>query len=179
MEKLEICKKCKGSCCKAMGCHYSPEDFKDLSFDGLKTEIDKGFISIDWWEGNPFEDDRNIRQAYYLRTKNVNSSVVDASWGGVCGLLTKKGCSLSYKDRPKGGKLLIPSEDGNCISKYTKQQAAMDWYKYNDVLVQLVKYYKPKEDTYKFESNLDLKKRLDDMVDNFLEKMLAMINSDK
>lgn len=49
MEKLEICKKCKGSCCKTMGCHYSPEDFKDLSFDGLKTEIDKGFISIDWW----------------------------------------------------------------------------------------------------------------------------------
>ena len=69
MENLEICSKCKGFCCKRMGCHFSPDDFKDLTFDGLKKEIDKGYISIDWWEGNPFKDDREIDKAYYLTYK--------------------------------------------------------------------------------------------------------------
>lgn len=177
MKKLEICKKCKGSCCKTMGCHYSPEDFKDLSFEGLKAEIDRGFISIDWWEGNPFYDDRNIRQAYYLRSRHINSNIVDASWGGVCSLLTKKGCSLCYKDRPKGGRLLIPKEDKNCIPKYTKEQAAMDWYKYNDILVQLVDYYNCKEEKELLD-DLDskLEQQLNSVVNDFFNKMSELDN---
>ena len=141
MENLELCKACKGSCCKTMGCHYSPEDFKDLSFEGLKREIEKGHISIDYWEGNPFEDSREIRQAYYLRVRNVNSNVVDASWGGTCSLLTDSGCPLTYDSRPKGARLLIPGEGRNCIPKYTKQQCAIDWYTYNDVLIELKHHF--------------------------------------
>lgn len=50
-EPIDYCAKCGGNCCKHMGCHYSPRDFEDLSFDALKQEIEKGRISIDWWEG--------------------------------------------------------------------------------------------------------------------------------
>lgn len=174
MEKLKICKKCKGVCCKTVGCHYSPEDFKDLSFEGLKSEIDKGFISIDWWEGNPFDDDRTIMKAYYLRSRNVDSTVIDASWGGVCSLLTEKGCSLSYKDRPKGGRLLIPKGNKVCIPKYTKQQSAMDWYKYNDILAQLVEYYNSKEKELQGNWDFDLERQLGSIVGNFFDKMLEL-----
>lgn len=42
----EMCKTCGGECCKQCGCIYLPEDFENLSFDYLKNEIDKGYISI-------------------------------------------------------------------------------------------------------------------------------------
>lgn len=141
MENLEICSKCKGFCCKRMGCHFSPDDFKDLTFESLKKEIDKGYISIDWWEGNPFKDDRYIDKAYYLRIRNENADVVDPSWGGRCSLLTDEGCMLSYNERPKGGRLLIPNETDRCEIRYSKLDSAKDWYKYNDVLLKLEDYY--------------------------------------
>ena len=40
MENKELCKECKGQCCKNKGCHFSPDQFNDLSFEGLKKEID-------------------------------------------------------------------------------------------------------------------------------------------
>lgn len=164
MEKLTICKKCKGACCKTMGCHYSPNDFKEISFQYLKSKIDEGNISIDWWEGSPFDDnDRTISKAYYLRARHTNANVVDAAWGGTCKLLTPKGCSLTYKDRPKGGRLLIPCENRNCIPEYTKQQAAIDWYKYNDILTKLVNHYRNTEE--------------DKSTDFFFDKLAEMLNS--
>lgn len=140
MENKELCTKCKGRCCKSCGCHYSPEDFKDLSYEGLKREIDKGYISIDWWEGNPFEDERNISRGLFLRIRNINSSIVDASWGGRCVLLTEQGCPLDYENRPKGARLLIPSEKG-CKLEYDKQDCAKDWYRYSDILLRLYDEY--------------------------------------
>lgn len=165
MENKTICSKCKGQCCKQMGCHFSPEDFKEISFEALKAEIDKGHISIDWWEGNPFEeinysfiasideydfgiseidedDEDTIERAYFLRAKNVGANIIDASWGGTCSLLTEKGCSLSYNDRPKGGRELIPVEGNKeCITNYSKQDCAKEWHTYDDILTQLYDYY--------------------------------------
>ena len=134
MENKEICSKCKGKCCKTMGCHYSPKDFEEISFEYLMSQIDKGYISIDWWEGNPFEDNRNIHRAFFLRVRNVESPIVDPSWGGRCSLLTETGCSLTYNERPTGGRLLIPGEK-NCVTKYTKEDCVKEWYKYNDILI--------------------------------------------
>lgn len=141
MENKTICSLCKGRCCKTMGCHYSPDDFTDLTYEGLKREIDKGHISIDWWEGNPFNDDRYMQRAYFLRVRNKVANVVDPSWGGECSLLTEDGCPLSYKERPKGGRELEPSTTGVCIARYDKIDAAKDWYKYNDILDRLADEY--------------------------------------
>lgn len=147
MENLEICKDCGGVCCAHMGCHYAPTDFKDLTYEGLKKEIDKGYISIDWWQNNPFDDERNISRALFLRVRNVKSNVVDPSWGGRCSLLTETGCSLSYDERPKGGRTLIPVKYGNCEIKYSKDECARDWYEYNEILLNLEKYYELQEKT--------------------------------
>lgn len=151
MENLIVCTNCGGECCKFMGCHYSPDDFENISFDSLKKQIDKGHISIDWWEGNPFdeEDDFSIQRAFFLRIRNINkydkdlSPIVDPSFGGICSLLTETGCSISYDNRPKGGRELIPRKRDKdiCISNYDKKQCAIEWYKYNEILYDLYKNY--------------------------------------
>lgn len=156
MENLEICSKCKGKCCKAMGCHFSPDDFKDLSYEGLKKEMDKGYISIDWWEGNPFDPDKRneIPRAFFLRVRNRDAKIVDASWGGACSLLSEKGCTLSYEERPKGGKELIPAVP-KCIIKYSKDECAKEWYKYDDILRKLEDYYCNKDIKNKYQTDYD------------------------
>ena len=147
MENKEICRVCRGLCCKSCGCHFSPDDFKEITFESLKKEIDKGNISIDWWDGSPFVDNDigvsldGIEKAYYLRMRNEHSPIVDPSWGGQCILLTDTGCPLSYEERPKGARELIPIEEGHCYSNYTKKQACKDWYKYDDILRRLVEIY--------------------------------------
>ncbi len=148
---LEVCAECGGRCCKSMGCQFSPQDFKDLSFDGLRKEIDKGYISIDWWEGNPFgySDSRNIQRGYYLRIRNLSrhstdkASIVDPSYGGKCCLLTDTGCPFTFEQRPMGAKMLMPGDDidDDCVEGYDKQQCAKDWYEHIDVLSKLVDYY--------------------------------------
>ena len=65
-ENKELCSACGGICCKNMGCHYSPDDFSDLSFEGLKKEIDKGYISIDWWDHLEVEG-KEYARGYFLR----------------------------------------------------------------------------------------------------------------
>lgn len=135
-QPTEVCAQCKGACCKTMGCHYSPTDFDDLSFEGLKAEIEKGKISIDWWSGD--------EQEYYLRARHVGAPVVDPSWGGRCINLTETGCSLPWEKRPLGGRALKPKENsdsGECRTFYSKEQCKNDWKPYSDVLKQLVEHF--------------------------------------
>ncbi|MGL5715825.1 MAG: hypothetical protein ACRCX2_22575 [Paraclostridium sp.] len=141
MENKEICAECGGVCCKHMGCHYSPDDFKDLTYEGLKSEIDKGCISIDWWEGSILKNREIDSTAYFLRVRNKYSPIVDPSWDGECLLLRETGCPLSYSERPKGARLLIPNKSGSCELKYDKEDCADDWYKYNDILNKLFTHY--------------------------------------
>ena len=128
------CAVCEGKCCKYMGCHYSPKDFEDLTFEGLKREIKKGKISIDWWEA--------VFPEYYLRARHVDANIVDPSWGGTCINLTEAGCSLSFEERPLGGKALRPDPTGKCCkSSYTKEDCKNEWKPYNKTLKQLVRYF--------------------------------------
>lgn len=171
MENKELCAKCKGMCCKKMGCHYSPDDFDDLSFEGLKKEIDKGFISIDWWEGNPFneEDFTTVKRGYFLRIRNKNKGVIDPAYFGTCSLLTKDGCSLSYDKRPKGGRELIPGvKNGylHCDLRYTKNDCARDWYKYSDVLDKLYEHYHENNDSVNLVDEYDFIKKFMELINN-------------
>ena len=51
----------------------------------------------------------------------------------------------SREYRPKGARELIPSE-GECIVNYSKQQAAIDWLQYHDILSEVYEYYFEKGD---------------------------------
>lgn len=45
-ENESLCKQCGGKCCKKCGCDYLPNDFTDLSTNGLVEKILEGNISI-------------------------------------------------------------------------------------------------------------------------------------
>jgi Fe-S-cluster containining protein len=136
-ENKTICSSCGGKCCKNMGCHYSPDDVGEITIESIQSLLNTGNVSIDWWEGDVLEKERG--QVYYLRVRNVNEGILDPSWGGVpCKLLTKSGCSLSWKNRPKGGRGVIPIEGGNCQTEYSKKQCAIDWYPYQNTLDSVV-----------------------------------------
>lgn len=121
-----------------MGCHFAPSDFKEISFEYLRSKIDQGYISIDWWEN------WNSSNDYYLRMRHVDAPVVDPSWGGKCVMLTDIGCTFSFDERPLGGKALRPRAGAGepCETDYSKFDCKEDWKEYNDVLVALVDYYR-------------------------------------
>lgn len=135
----DICTKCGGSCCKNMGCHFAPSDFPELSFDFLKNEIEKGYISIDWWEGDHYPE-------HYLRMRHKNADIVDPSWGGECVMLTDKGCSFPFDKRPLGARALEPREKGQCVVHYSKEECKNEWGQYSDILWELRKYFSEKEE---------------------------------
>ena len=115
--------------------HYSPADFADLSFEGLKAEIEKGAIAIDWWEAEQPE--------YYLRARQLGEDIVHGSWGGVCMNLAPWGCRLSYENRPLGCRALKPRESkrGDCVGSYGKEDCKNEWKNHDEVLRELVAYF--------------------------------------
>lgn len=134
-EATSACAKCKGKCCQHMPGHYSPADFSDLSFEGLKAEIEKGNIAIDWWEETP--------KSYYLRARHLGEDIVHGSWGGICVNLAPWGCRLSWDERPLGCKSLKPHESprGVCKGSYTKEICKNEWKAHSEVLLKLVEYF--------------------------------------
>lgn len=145
-----MCIECGGACCKMCGCHFSPDDFEEISFESLKIEIDKGYISIDYVDGEIIYQDFGV---YILRIRNQDAPVVDIGLRKrtQCILLTEKGCKLDYEHRPTGGKLLVPnsassfSHQMNCKSNYNISDCCYEWAPHKKLLYQLSKYYKEKE----------------------------------
>ena len=150
VEDLELCKKCGGECCKRAPCHYSPDDFKKISFKALKKEIEKGNISIDWWEGDIDDKKDRYGKVYYLRIKKIGGNIVDPSWGGVpCSIWNEKtGCPLPFKERPKGARALVPAYlipdlgiPGKCNSTYTREMCVLEWRKHHTILKRLEAHF--------------------------------------
>lgn len=135
-EPSRQCSTCKGKCCQHMPGHYSPTDFSDLSFEGLKAKIEKGNIAIDWWSNDGEKE-------YYLRARHHGEGVVHGSWGGMCVNLSPSGCRLSWEERPLGCRNLKPrmTSRGDCKGSYTKEVCKNDWKEYSEVLGQLVAYF--------------------------------------
>ena len=150
--KLNIkqCKECGGICCQTMGCHISPFDLKEISYQFIIDFIEEtNCISIDWWEGSPFDESDNIYRVYFLRLKNRNAKIIDPSYGGICSILTDVGCPLSFEYRPRGARDLIP-EENDCRIEYSKQQCAIDWYPYQNTLEKVYNYYCKKGEVTSF-----------------------------
>ena len=148
----EICSKCGGKCCKRCGCHFSPDDFQEISFDFLKNELEKGYISIDYVDGEMIYREFGV---YILRVRNQDAPIVDLGYKrSPCVLLTEKGCKLDYEHRPTGGKLLIPSSERlsifgvierRCTSTYSIDKCCYEWESHQKLLHDLAEYFKDKE----------------------------------
>lgn len=112
-ENKKVCTACGGHCCKQMpGCAY-PEDFgsNDLEIEqNLIERLSTKKWAVDYWV-------QEEGQGYFLRPATEKGEwPIDPSWGGRCNLLTDKGCPLSFENRPKGCRDLIPNlnDPGNC-----------------------------------------------------------------
>ena len=148
----EICAECGGDCCKRCGCHFSPDDFAEISFYFLKKEIEKGYISIGLLDRDTSYADVGI---YFLRIRNQNAPIVDLGYkSSPCILLTETGCKLPYHQRPTGGKLLIPSANvqtffgeqrRTCFSLYGIEKCSYEWKPHQAVLYDLAQYFKDKD----------------------------------
>ncbi len=145
----DVCAICGGAWCKKCGCHFSPDDFKEISFEYLKTEIEKGYISIDYVDGEAASWPIG---ALILRIRNKNSPIVDIGYrkDTPCILLTDTGCKLDYEQRPTGGKLLIPkfleinsyrTSKPVCYSKYSINTCSREWRTYQEILVELKQHF--------------------------------------
>jgi len=149
-----LCKSCKGICCKQCGCYFSPYDFTDLSFEYLKNRLDIGYISID----NISSRFTGLRNDYLiLRTRNKNRNIYDIDITRQtlgCDLLTSEGCLLTYDERPSGGKLLIPKKYSTCESEYTITDCALEWKQYQSVLLHLASHYQWTETQHHYENQL-------------------------
>jgi len=150
-----ICANCAGKyCCQVTGCHFSPDDFIDLSFEGLKSELDLGYISIDIIFREQFYMNRDV---LVLRTRNKDSNIYDATdfrCNKPCDLLTSTGCPLPYAERPSGGRLVIPSPDYNCSGTYGGRENCIEWNYFQEVLWQLARHYKESEKNHYYENQM-------------------------
>jgi len=114
------------SCCSAAPGIYYPEDF-DYPEEEVRIGLRTGKVSIDYWEDDP--------PIYYARPRIVGAGMVDPSWGGKCSHLTATGCSLDWKKRPRGCRMLEPSDKGECDEHgHTKKHGADSWAGHQDWL---------------------------------------------
>ena len=141
------CRECKDSCCKKCGCAYFIEDFEDLSFEGLKKELDKETISITSIFEKSYVKNRSIiNPILFLRVRNRKRGIVDLfSEKTRCSLLTPDGCPYSFEERPLGAIMLLPKyKNGKraCESLELSNEIALkNWKKHQDALKKLVEYY--------------------------------------
>lgn len=142
MEKInyldeEICKECGGDCCKAMPGSCLPEDFEEPIFESIRDALATGKYAVDWWEGDPTDNDELDRACYIRpRTKGVEK-IYDPSWGGECIFFTEgKGCELQPDERPANCRLLEPRKVGNCVlhETYNKRDIAIAWIPHQDTI---------------------------------------------
>lgn len=157
----DTCRKCRGSCCKSMPCHVSP---KDLNFDITEKNMinlfnNSNLFSLDWWNGDPTKYDENSDECkhtensdyfrgFYVRIRQKDrNTVIDPSIGGACSLLNNT-CSLPFNLRPEGARKLIPAcnEGDECDIQYSKQECAIEWLQYHDIMQKVFEYFVEKEE---------------------------------
>ena len=144
----ELCAACKGRCCKRCGCFLSPRDFKRITFDYLRDEIEKGYIQILYIHKSQSGQGTGV---FVLAVRNVNGPYVNIPlrFTGPCVMLSEEGCAFSDKERPYGGQFLIPKggiePDGTafsqCEAMYDVKSACFEWLPYKKMLQGLAYYF--------------------------------------
>ena len=132
----EMCTECRGKCCKSCGCSYFPEDL-NMTFEYLLKEIKNGKIVIDYRECGESPYDKLKNPVFYLRVANKGEKGISIGGFGICSLLTEQGCSLSYEQRPTGGRLLVPFWSG-CYSLYSVNDFIDAWTPYQNLISDLI-----------------------------------------
>lgn len=138
----EMCAKCGGECCKRCGCFFSPDDFEEVSYESLKAEMAKGYITIEHVDLDMYY---MVGYAWVVRVRNQSDPVVVSSVyhrpNSPCVMLGPDGCKFDWEHRPAGGKLLKPDNGLMCDSDYTLRQTVREWRRYQNILYMLAEYF--------------------------------------
>lgn len=129
----ELCEGC-GNCCMRYPGIYSPDDINPLTAERIQSLLERRVVIVDWWEGDPLGDDWEKRSsAKFLRPRSVEDppGFAYGLWMGRCEQHTDEGCRLSFEERPKQCRHLVPDMSSTmelqCRSDYSKRDAAIDW----------------------------------------------------
>lgn len=168
------CKLCKGYlCCQYNACSTSPDDF-DRDTCQMRNELLSGNYSIDLVRSEKSfkfngqcltldfkEIENNPTESFYIRARNTNSPIVDLIHGeaesyGPCVFWdADKGCKLSYNNRPKFGRTLVPMPFGACYDyydKYTPQglrgQIVNEWKPFHNHIMGMIYEFAEKDKIY-------------------------------
>lgn len=150
IENREICKKCGGQCCLKVPCHFAPDDFENLSYKAMKKLMkEKGYISVIKFSSMLrrmcLDDYTNDSCFYILRIRTSDTGIAacaaEVEDDDLCMLLGKNGCELSYEDRPKGARMLVPKEKMPCQQLYAMEDCVKDWNKHQELLKKLYMYF--------------------------------------
>lgn len=109
----------------------------------LAKAFDTGKWRVDEWYGDPRTPKSDGDMIVYFVRPDINGSIRNFSKGLFypCTFLGDKGCELPYGERPRQCRDLKPGagmfdgdRDDHCQDGYSKQQAAIEWMPYQDVL---------------------------------------------
>lgn len=145
IEILEICKACRGKCCKTFPGPATPEDFGAPNVEALRKNLldalSSGRWTIDW-----ISQDEGL---YFVRpaVKGYEGSVFDHTYSGECTFLTDKGCELTFDGRPESCRMLLPKINEKCDAQgYTRMYVAKLWKEYVDILLDVAVQVESGED---------------------------------
>lgn len=146
-ENKKLCSTCGGVgglCCKAGGCVWFPSDFKEITLNSIDTILQNGKASIVGTPNATLKGNTPIFNGVILslRARNINRGPIDLiSISTCCASLTPTGCEFNFKDRPSGGKHLIPMPNLECYEDFRIKDVEEKWYAYNKILSRLVRRY--------------------------------------
>lgn len=156
----KMCEACGGKCCKRNACDCSPKDF-DNDISKMKSALESGKYSIDFSRNtsNSFRiglfetvliGERVIEsrtEFFYIRPKNIGKPIVDIIHNkdedeGPCIFWDKeKGCALPYKEKPMGGRTLIPVVPDMCMAQYNTAMMLIEWKPFTKQLIEFAKEF--------------------------------------
>lgn len=149
------CKICKGIfCCQYNACTASPDDFEQDPCQ-MRNALLSGKYSLDLLRSErsfkiqgrllvfDFEEiAHNPTEGLYIRARNVGCPTVDIihpedkAYGPCVFWNYQNGCQLSYENRPKFGRTLVPMPFGECYDYY-------DGHTSQGLRLQIAKEWKP------------------------------------
>lgn len=143
----EYCSHCPydESCCQQAPCELSPSDLNEVNEENIIALLNTGAVVIDWWEGDlNFLGYDEYPKVYYLRMRAVpDISSISPGWWGQCYAFTSGGCLLDFHHRPYYGRRMeyCGKPDKEHIEYSSKQEAAIEWRPYHDLLKKVIEDY--------------------------------------
>ena len=130
----EMCKACGGMCCKSCGCSFFPSQLEM----NKKAIVEKEGITIAAIQAlSVFQ--KLEKPVLFIRASNIGEGLLASRPLGPCKFLTDKGCSLSFKERPLGGALVVPFKGlGGCYNLYSDKEFIEMWQPYQQLLQEIV-----------------------------------------